>query len=44
MIEENVVSSAGSNNSFDEEGIKKAIIEAGFEPLRRNQKYELWKY
>jgi cyclic dehypoxanthinyl futalosine synthase len=42
MIEENVVSSAGSNNSFDEEGIKKAIKEAGFEPLRRNQKYELF--
>jgi len=40
MIEENVVSSAGSNNSFDEEGIKKAINEAGFSSMRRNQKYE----
>jgi len=40
MIEENVVSSAGANYQFDEEGIKDAIIEAGFIPKRRNQKYE----
>ncbi len=40
MIEENVVSSAGANHQFDEAGIKKAIIEAGFIPKQRNQKYE----
>jgi cyclic dehypoxanthinyl futalosine synthase len=41
MIEENVVSSAGANNTFDAEGIQKAIMEAGFVPKRRNQRYEL---
>ncbi len=40
MIEENVVSSAGANNSFDAEGIQKAIREAGFTPRLRNQLYE----
>lgn len=40
MIEENVVSSAGANYKFDSTGIQKAIIEAGFEPQLRNQKYE----
>ena len=40
MIEENVVSSAGSNNRFDTENLIGIIKEAGFEPLRRNQKYE----
>jgi len=40
MIEENVVSSAGSNYTFDKQGIKQAIIEAGFEPHLRNAKYE----
>jgi cyclic dehypoxanthinyl futalosine synthase len=39
MIEENVVSSAGATNSFDAEGIQKAISEAGFFPKRRDQKY-----
>jgi cyclic dehypoxanthinyl futalosine synthase len=43
MIEENVVSAAGANNSFDALGIQNAIREAGFEPYRRNQKYELQK-
>jgi cyclic dehypoxanthinyl futalosine synthase len=41
MIEENVVSAAGAHNSFNTEGIKKAIVEAGFIPRQRNQKYEL---
>ena len=41
MIEENVVSSAGANNSFNAEGIQQAIIEAGFIPAQRNQKFEL---
>jgi cyclic dehypoxanthinyl futalosine synthase len=40
MIEENVVSSAGASYKFDAEGIQRAIIEAGFIPVRRNQKYE----
>lgn len=40
MIEENVVSSAGSNNKLDAQGMKKAIREAGFEPRLRNQLYQ----
>lgn len=40
MIEENVVSVAGANYSFDEEGIQRAIREAGFEPQLRNQQFE----
>ncbi len=40
MIEENVVSAAGAEYSFDKEGIQNAIREAGFEPKLRNQKYE----
>lgn len=41
MIEENVVSAAGANYQFDAVGICNAIKQAGFEPLQRNQKYEL---
>lgn len=40
MIEENVVSAAGARNRFDADGIQSIIREAGFNPLRRNQKYE----
>ncbi len=40
MIEENVVSAAGSGNRFSAEALMGMIREAGFEPLRRNQKYE----
>jgi len=40
MIEENVVSSAGSSHRFDEEGIQAAIREAGYEAWLRNQRYE----
>ncbi len=40
MIEENVVSSAGANYHFDESGLKKAIVEAGFIPQLRNQQYQ----
>lgn len=40
MIEENVVSSAGVSYQFDAEEIQKAILEAGFIPQLRNQKYE----
>jgi len=40
MIEENVVSSAGSANRFSADALIGIIREAGFEPQRRNQKYE----
>jgi len=40
MIEENVVSAAGGGNRFSADQIKKIISEAGFIPVRRNQKYE----
>ena len=43
MIEENVVSAAGSNNRFDADEIQNIIREAGFNPVRRNQKYEYLK-
>ncbi len=39
MIEERVVSSAGARNAFDAEGIQRAIREAGFTPLLRDQSY-----
>jgi len=39
MIEENVVSAAGSKNRFDAGEIQAIIREAGFEPGRRDQKY-----
>jgi cyclic dehypoxanthinyl futalosine synthase len=41
MIEENVVSAAGSNNRFSANDLQSIIMEAGFVPVRRNQKYEL---
>jgi cyclic dehypoxanthinyl futalosine synthase len=40
MIEENVVSAAGSNNRFTAGELQAIIREAGFIPVRRNQKYE----
>lgn len=40
MIEENVVSSAGSDNRFNADDLQSIIREAGFVPVRRNQKYE----
>lgn len=40
MIEENVVSAAGSSNRYSAKDIQSIIMEAGFIPLRRNQKYE----
>lgn len=40
MIEENVVSSAGAKNHLDSYGIQKAIVDAGFIPCLRNQKFE----
>lgn len=41
MIEENVVSAAGSKNRFNSDEMQSIIREAGFVPGRRNQKYEL---
>ena len=43
MIEENVVSAAGSGNRFSAEDLQEIIKEAGFVPVRRNQKYEIFK-
>ena len=40
MIEENVVSAAGSSFMFDAKEMQSIIKEAGFVPRRRNQKYE----
>jgi cyclic dehypoxanthinyl futalosine synthase len=40
MMEENVVSAAGSTNMFDGEELSSIIREAGFNPVLRNQKYE----
>lgn len=41
MIEENVVSVAGARYKFDAAGIQQAIREAGFNPRKRNQEFEL---
>jgi cyclic dehypoxanthinyl futalosine synthase len=40
MIEENVVSSAGGDIRFNAEEIQCIIKQAGFTPVKRNQKYE----
>ncbi|RPH31779.1 MAG: CofH family radical SAM protein [Bacteroidales bacterium] len=40
MIEENVVSSAGATNRMDSYGMQKAIVDAGYVPQLRNQRYE----
>lgn len=40
MIEENVVSSAGSRYQFNAQDLQDIIQTAGFVPIRRNQKYE----
>jgi cyclic dehypoxanthinyl futalosine synthase len=42
MIEENVVSAAGATNHFSAGDIQSIIKEAGFTPVRRNQKYEVY--
>jgi cyclic dehypoxanthinyl futalosine synthase len=43
MIEENVVSAAGAPHRFTAKGIQQAIIDAGFTPQLRTQKYEYRK-
>jgi cyclic dehypoxanthinyl futalosine synthase len=40
MIEENVVSKAGARFRMDSEEIQQAIMDAGFTPSRRNQRFE----
>ncbi|MEI2274885.1 dehypoxanthine futalosine cyclase [Sphingobacterium sp. ML3W] len=40
MIEENVVSAAGAPHRFTSRSIQEAILEAGFEPQLRTQKYD----
>jgi cyclic dehypoxanthinyl futalosine synthase len=40
MIEEHVVSAAGAHYTLSPDGMKNLITSAGFEPVRRNQKYE----
>ncbi len=40
MIEENVVSAAGTYHTMSVSGMQEAIKKAGFIPRRRNQKYE----
>jgi len=40
MIEENVVSSAGANYKMDANGIQQCIQDAGFTPVRRDQRFE----
>ncbi len=42
MIEENVVSAAGAPHRFTSLSIQQAILEAGFDPQLRTQKYE-WR-
>ena len=43
MIEENVVSAAGSDGIFNADQLKSIIRESGFTPRLRNQKYETVK-
>jgi cyclic dehypoxanthinyl futalosine synthase len=40
MIEENVVSAAGTTFQMDAEEVERHIRDAGFRPARRNMKYE----
>ena len=41
MIEENVVREAGASNCMTEEKMRSLITDMGYEPRRRNQRYEL---
>jgi cyclic dehypoxanthinyl futalosine synthase len=44
MIEENVVSVAGADHTFDTQGIQLAIREASFEPYQRNQQFQAFHF
>jgi cyclic dehypoxanthinyl futalosine synthase len=41
MIEENVISAAGARHRATEEMLRKAILDEGFRPVRRNARYEI---
>jgi cyclic dehypoxanthinyl futalosine synthase len=41
MMEENVVSSAGTSFRLDVKEMRRLIQEAGYEPRQRNNEYEL---
>jgi cyclic dehypoxanthinyl futalosine synthase len=41
MIEENVVSAAGTTFQMDSEEVERHIRDAGFQPARRNMRYQL---
>ncbi len=41
MMEENVVSSAGTTYCIDEPGIRRLVTEMGYEPHRRDKRYDL---
>jgi cyclic dehypoxanthinyl futalosine synthase len=41
MMEENVVSAAGTTYNLDEERIRRAVERAGFTPIRRGMRYDL---
>lgn len=41
MIEENVVREAGTSFRMDEEAIRRLIVDGGFEPRRRDMRYQL---
>ena len=40
MIEENVVYAAGARNRMDQEGMRRLIAEAGYEPVQRRTLYD----
>jgi cyclic dehypoxanthinyl futalosine synthase len=40
MMEENVVSAAGTTYSLDEVTIRRAIERAGYRPVRRGMRYD----
>ena len=42
MMEENVVSAAGATHKMDVAGMQESIRKAGFTPVLRNQKYEIF--
>jgi cyclic dehypoxanthinyl futalosine synthase len=41
MIEENVVSAAGTTFQMDADEVERHIRDAGFRPARRNMRYQL---
>ena len=39
MIEENVVAAAGVHFRLEEDELRRLVVKAGFEPVRRNMDY-----